>query len=79
MSETWWKVEQGGNELETDYDGQEEGWVWYSQDPVRVREFICFLDVREQNVTFRDSADHPGVDHKTQRFMQKVDVRARCV
>jgi hypothetical protein len=42
VSETWWKVEQGGNELETDYGrrrmvtaiicGQEEVWVWYSQD-----------------------------------------------
>ena len=55
MSETWWKVEQGGNELETDCGRrrritammcrQEEV---YSQDAARVREFICFLDVREQ-------------------------------
>jgi hypothetical protein len=30
------------------------------------------------SVTFRDSADHPGVDHRP-KDSRKVNVRARCV
>lgn len=41
--------------------GQEEVWVWYSQDAARSSRIYLLFGRERTNVTFRDSADHLGV------------------